>query len=563
MLNENRRLQLDDIVKQMVQNKESDDTIQFVVDDFKNKYEGEETQTQPLQQKKSLGAVATDILVGSEKKLGQTFGDALAVQSKDISGAQKSQTALDDLNAKLAKTIIEQKKQGKDTAKLENIYKQNTGERFDLAKIAPSINKSTKQILGEAGGVALDVLSAGTYGAGARGAKAGQLLTKTQIAKNVVKPIYKTAGEAFIRGAIKEAPKGAVLGAGFGATSAMQEDKNISEITKAGVTGGITGGIISGVISGLDAKKKFLMPKKAEELKQKAIVQYQKGLNSGKEKYKEKGEKIIPELLDKKVWGTFRGLMKKADEGIEMAEKDYEKLGELQGIIGTSDIVNKIDDKMSKMLRPDGTVISIKQTSFNELQKLKDDILAYTTKSWIAGESVETLSAEQQKLRELAQNYGKELYDTRKAMKTINDSKTLSQVKEVDGAIRTLLNSKNPKYAEINKIYSLNTSLKDILIDTAQRTNSHKMINIVRAVGGSGGGMLGAVMGGLPGAIAGGITMTAIAEILNSTWYNTLKAVQKNDLANKLLKKSAEELSPTLMLLARQGSKYAEQLLNE
>lgn len=43
-LTEERRSQLDGIVNQMVQNKESDDAINFVVNDFKSKYEG---QTQP------------------------------------------------------------------------------------------------------------------------------------------------------------------------------------------------------------------------------------------------------------------------------------------------------------------------------------------------------------------------------------------------------------------------------------------------------------------------------------------------------------------------------------
>lgn len=41
MLSEERRTQLDGIVNKMVQNKESDDTIQFVVDDFKKKYANE------------------------------------------------------------------------------------------------------------------------------------------------------------------------------------------------------------------------------------------------------------------------------------------------------------------------------------------------------------------------------------------------------------------------------------------------------------------------------------------------------------------------------------------
>src|SRR3990172_6238834 len=45
MLTEEKRQQLDSIVSQMVTNQETDDTIQFVVNDFKNRHSTEEPQT--------------------------------------------------------------------------------------------------------------------------------------------------------------------------------------------------------------------------------------------------------------------------------------------------------------------------------------------------------------------------------------------------------------------------------------------------------------------------------------------------------------------------------------
>jgi hypothetical protein len=69
-LTEQRRQQLDSIVQDMVKNKESDNTIQFVVDDFKTKYANE--QLKPLQveapKKESLLTKASNI---SEKTLGK------------------------------------------------------------------------------------------------------------------------------------------------------------------------------------------------------------------------------------------------------------------------------------------------------------------------------------------------------------------------------------------------------------------------------------------------------------------------------------------------------------
>lgn len=79
-LSEARRAQLDGIVRQMIQNKESDSDIQFVVDDFSKKYQGE---NQPQTQQKpgffqaggaldKFGQAGSDISVGVVKGLGST-----------------------------------------------------------------------------------------------------------------------------------------------------------------------------------------------------------------------------------------------------------------------------------------------------------------------------------------------------------------------------------------------------------------------------------------------------------------------------------------------------------
>ena len=47
----------------------------------------------------------------------------------------------------------------------------------------------------------------------------------------------------------------------------------------------------------------------------------------------------------------------------------------------------------------------------------------------------------------------------------------------------------------------------------------------------------------------------AFTEVLNSTWWNTLNAVRKAKIADKLLTKSGATLSNALILLARQGAR--------
>lgn len=86
MLSENRRNQLDGIVKQMVQNKESDSNVQFVVDDFKKKYENEATPVQSTQPQKGFIQKASEfvpnLVAGAAKAVGSTLAGASSLGEK-------------------------------------------------------------------------------------------------------------------------------------------------------------------------------------------------------------------------------------------------------------------------------------------------------------------------------------------------------------------------------------------------------------------------------------------------------------------------------------------------
>ena len=370
----------------------------------------------------------------------------------------------------------------------------------------------------------------------------------------------KTAGEAFKIGAKKFGIEGAIMGTGFGVSEAMKEDESLVGITKAGMTGGITGGIIGAVVGGLGARKQYKLPEKAESLRQKAIEQYKRGLQATKEKMKEKSEKIIPELLDDKIWGTHKQLMQKAETGIALSNQEYQQLGKLKGYAEISGIQEMIDKEISKYTLTSGRISDINTARVKTLEGLKLDLMAIDTFDKIKDNKVS-----QQALRELAQQYAGEIYETRKSQKTIMDNKTLSQIKKVDGAIRDLLNKdiRNIKYAEINRIYHLNSELGEILSETAFRNEGNRWLNMIRSLSFGGGAVTGAVVGGAPGVVIGGLSLGILGEILNSTWWNTLRAVQKNQLAQKLEQKVGQELNQSLILLSRQGIKGVQQLLSE
>lgn len=236
---------------------------------------------------RSLGRKIIDFFTRSEQRFGETIGQSIAsVTEKGV--IEESNKDLIESGSKL----IEVAKKTEDKEKRNQLINL-ANESFQIAgtnmeNILPALDKSTKQIIGEALGVATDIATFGQYG------KAFKVAKGTK------------AGKAFVQGALRRIPEGTAIGVGYGVSEAMMKDEPAENIIKSGVGSGILGGILSGFMGGLEARSKTLAPKKAMKLKEKAIAQYKRGLKATKEKFKEKGDKIIPELLDKKVWGSFK-----------------------------------------------------------------------------------------------------------------------------------------------------------------------------------------------------------------------------------------------------------------
>lgn len=85
MLTENRRTQLDGIVQKMIQNNEPEENIQFVVDDFKQKYRYESEQIQP-EPKPSVGGVVKNV-TDTVGKVGSGVSNFLFGNIAKVAGA--------------------------------------------------------------------------------------------------------------------------------------------------------------------------------------------------------------------------------------------------------------------------------------------------------------------------------------------------------------------------------------------------------------------------------------------------------------------------------------------
>lgn len=133
-----------------------------------------------LQKIGSVGKSAFDFVTGAEQGLGQDI--ASAATAKQASNAQQVAT---DNNSKYVSTLVAGKKNaeamGNDTSHWDNqlkTYQPKNGTEV-ANSISPALAKSNLQIAGDAGGTALDVLSAGTYGAAKTAAmKTGELVLK-------------------------------------------------------------------------------------------------------------------------------------------------------------------------------------------------------------------------------------------------------------------------------------------------------------------------------------------------------------------------------------------------
>ncbi len=616
-------------------------------------------------------------LISSELKFGKSIADALpAFVPGSAAWTNKQNEELmareQEITANLIRTIKEKRARGEDTTRLEAVLRQQAEQGgkppIDINETNASINKSAKQIFGEGLGVAADIASFGSYGNAAKGAQTGKLLVKGKVSGVLARALPEGASTAFEKtiptatskiaafgkGFLEGAREAVPVGASYGAASAMQDDEDLPTIMKRALGSGAISGVIGGTLSGL-ANMKNVSP---ETLKKEAVESYKRGLNATKEKYKEQAEKIIPDLLDEKAWGTRKQLIKKAEKGIALSNEEYQKLGELQGSIGTDGLLSKIDDEianysqggrafgektqavqstidnhletarqlladpdMAKQIKKAGGTaaiiadskknivdqlrhngiddigdlidnldlgkmdsideysrtlkqvvseampqrpISVNSSKITQLKKLRDDIQALHLYNM-------PKEAYQQDLRELAQDYGNVVYETRKSLKTVDDNGMLSQVRKIDGAIRDLLNTNNPEYEKINKVYSLNSRLFDILDETAKRREARPLISWFNAVMGSSGATVGGTAGGFAagpagsaaGTVTGGVLAVGLTTMLNSTWFNTLRAVQKSELANKLMEVgSLEAAKYWVKLLNSQGTKAVNEILS-
>lgn len=171
----------------------------------------------------AVGGALASSEVGLGKSLQKIFGN-----QRDNFG--KAEGTLSSSLVAAAKKIREMEAQGKDTTKLRQLYNENARQ---LGQATIDLNQesslpSTGEVAGQLAGTALDLFSAGTYGAATRGMKAGQLATRSTVLQKIgtVSPVLSQIGQASINtpGLFTKVGAGKVaIGGGIGYASDVSQ----------------------------------------------------------------------------------------------------------------------------------------------------------------------------------------------------------------------------------------------------------------------------------------------------------------------------------------------------
>ena len=200
-------------------------------------------------------------LLSNEKALGETLGQSLAVNSKDFTALEQSRQGLNDMQVSVIKEIQRKKSIGEDTTRLENVLAKTQKAKVpSIQEIAPATTKTTKQALGEVGGVGLDLLSAGTLKPAAsavgltKALSTASKLEKAGVALSTFERLKK-AGLSTLKLLGVATP----IGYGYDVTQGLQEGEDTTEALKPGY-GTLFSTVIPLASGGIQATKALARP---------------------------------------------------------------------------------------------------------------------------------------------------------------------------------------------------------------------------------------------------------------------------------------------------------------
>lgn len=342
----------------------------------------------------------------------------------------------------------------------------------------------------------------------------------------------ETAGEKAGRFVGRAAPAMALAGATGGATLPMQ----------SAVFGGISGAQSAAeggtpsqmaLAAALGAASPYVGPAlsrvigvPASALRTLAVKQYERGLGATKDAMKAEASRITPELLDRGVSGSLKGLSAKATANVDDIGRQIQAEYRAATQAGT-----KIDG--SKL----ATGLERLKTPFKELGQNGQEVI-------LNPKAVGAIDEMQGILRELGDTTPSAVWKFRKTVDDIvsasngftrelpgGTAKALQ--KQVRGILQEELNRAVPNVGRLNSEFRLWKALQDVTEATLKRRTSQEGSLIPAILGGSIGGGV-AATGSLTGAGGAALLTASLVRALRSPLWRTVSAVQKAKLADVL-----------------------------
>lgn len=334
------------------------------------------TEDNPVVEKKSFLRKIGDFFTSGTQAFGKDIGEALASGKNADMYSQAMDNYTQVLN-NLQLEINKRQKTGQDATRLISTLQDFRGKTPKLEDfMGDTINKTTKQILGDAGMFGLELTSGGLL-QGGKGvvANSGKLVKETlPIASKTI-----TTGKKILNaGKI-----GGVYGSIAGATGAMQENKSTGNIVLDSFVGGLLGaglgaglaGAGIGISKGVSKTKAILNPtEKAFTNAQHNVAKaYEKTLNlTPSQRAKEQalldktGDNVYTTLVknhinlgSKQADAQLSNVMNIYEKGIETAQKNEHGLFNINEVVRNS--FKEIDEKI-----PSATA---RETAKNKIRK--------------------------------------------------------------------------------------------------------------------------------------------------------------------------------------------------
>lgn len=227
---------------------------------------------------KNFGKAFVENIAPSEVGLGKT----IAAIGTDPSVYVEAHNSLIDSNLKLKKLIEAKEARGEDVTNLKRAYNSNADLASEHAKTIQEITGALPtgmQAVGQIGGTALDILTAGSYGKGAQALQTGKLGKAKPIVVEAVQTLAKPKGIITKKGASTIA-KSTGVGYAYDVTQGLQGNRGEDRMgAKALIPG--TGTLVAGLIPtalegyasgvgkfGKNARIQRIVDKRAQEIDQ-------------------------------------------------------------------------------------------------------------------------------------------------------------------------------------------------------------------------------------------------------------------------------------------------------